>query len=391
MRSLDEHAAAKLDALDARALRRTLVATDRGDFPHVIRGGRRLVSFSCNDYLGLSTDPRVKAAAAAAIERWGTGAGASRLVTGNHPPLEALEAQLAAMKGSEAACVFGSGYLANIGVLGVLAGPGDLVLIDALAHSCLYAGATLSGATIIRFPHNDVDAAAGLLATHRGAHRHALVVTETVFSMDGDRAPLAALAGRAGANDTWLMADDAHGLGLASDASAKIEVPLAMGTLSKAVGSYGGYCCASRAVVDLLKTRARSLVYSTALPPASVAAAAAALDIIAAEPALTRAPLARARLFTQLMGLPEAQSAIVPVVLGAAEVALEVSARLETAGFLVVAIRPPTVPPGTARLRLAFCAGHDEADIARLVEALRGLLDATASIDAGRTLCPASS
>ncbi len=392
MRSLDEYAAAKLDALDARALRRTPVATDRGGFPHVIRGGHRLLSFSCNDYLGLSTDPRVKAAATAAIERWGTGAGASRLVTGNHPPLEALEAKLAAMKGSEAACVFGSGYLANIGVLGVLAGPGDLVLIDALAHSCLYAGATLSGATIIRFPHNDVDAAAGLLATHRGAHRHALVVTETVFSMDGDRAPLAALGHLAAAHDTWLMADDAHGLGLAApDASAKIDVPLAMGTLSKAVGSYGGYCCASRAVVDLLKTRARSLVYSTALPPASAAAAAAALDIIAAEPALARAPLARARLFTRTTGLPEAQSAIVPVVLGSAEAALDVSARLEADGFLVVAIRPPTVPPGTARLRLAFCAGHEEADVARLSAALRGLIGAAAPTDGGRTLCQASS
>ena len=360
------------------------------DFPYVVRGGRRLVSFSCNDYFGLSTDPRVKAAAVAAVERWGTGAGASRLVTGNHPPLEALEAKLAAMKGSEAACVFGSGYLANIGVLGVFAGPSDLVLIDALAHSCLYAGATLSGATVVRFPHNDVAAVADLLAKHRDSHRHALVVTETVFSMDGDRAPLAALARLARARDAWLMTDDAHGLGLGSSEGAS-DVPLAMGTLSKAVGSYGGYCCASRAVVDLLKTRARSLVYSTALPPASVAAAAAALDIIEAEPELTRAPLARARLFTGSMGLPDAQSAIVPLVLGSAEAALDVSTRLEADGFLVVAIRPPTVPPGTARLRLAFCAGHDEADIARLAAALRGMIGEAVLTDAGRTLCLASS
>ena len=395
MRSLDTFAAAKLDALDARALRRTLVETDRGGFPHVIRHGRRLISFSCNDYLGLSTDPRVKAAATAAVERWGTGAGASRLVTGNHPLHAALEAKLAAMKGSEAACLFGSGYLANVGVLGALAGPGDLVLIDASAHNCLNAGAALSGAEAIRFAHNDVEAVAALLARHRGARRHVLVVTETVFSMDGDWAPLDALARLAAAHDAWLMADDAHGFGIAGRGAAPLplaqaplaQAPLAMGTLSKALGSYGGYCCASRPVVDLLKTRARPLIYSTALPPASVAAAAAALDIIAAEPELARAPLAKARLFTGAMGLPEAQSAIVPLVLGSAEAALAASARLEEAGFLVVAIRPPTVPPGTARLRLAFCAGHDEADVARLAATLHAVIGAGIE----RTPCPASS
>lgn len=384
MRSLDTFAAAKLDALDARSLRRTLVETDRGAFPQVVRHGRRLISFSCNDYLGLSTDARVKAAAAAAIERWGTGAGASRLVTGNHPLHARLEAKLAAMKRSEAACLFGSGYLANIGVLGALAGPDDLVLIDALAHNCLNAGAALSGAEVIRFPHNDVEAVAALLAGHRDAYRHALLVTETVFSMDGDRAPLAALARIATAHDAWLLADDAHGLGLAEHDSC--AVPLAMGTLSKALGSYGGYCCASRPVVDLLKTRARSLIYSTALPPASVAAAEAALDIVAAEPDLARAPLRKARLFTALTGLPDATSAIVPVILGSAEAALDASTRLEAAGFLVVAIRPPTVPAGTARLRLAFCAGHDDVDIARLADALRAI-----AAEPQRTLCPASS
>ena len=193
MRSLDTYAAAKLDALEARALRRSLVETDRGAFPQVIRHGRRLISFSCNDYLGLSVDARVKTAAAAALDRWGAGAGASRLVTGNHPLHAGLERKLAAMKGSEAACLFGSGYLANVGVLGALAGPEDLVLIDALAHNCLNAGAALSGATLALFAHNDVEALADLLASRRDRHRHALIVTETVFSMDGDRAPLAAL------------------------------------------------------------------------------------------------------------------------------------------------------------------------------------------------------
>ena len=196
------------------------------------------------------------------------------------------------------------------------------------------------------------------------------------------------------------MADDAHGFGVGGhedeDGGDHAHVPIAMGTLSKAVGSYGGYCCASRPVIDLLETRARSLVYSTALPPACVAAADTALDIIAAEPTLTLAPLRKARLFTDLMGLPPARSAIVPVVLDSAEAALAASARLEQAGFLVVAIRPPTVPTGTARLRLAFCAGHEEADIGRLAGTLRAIMAETERSESRRTeiertSCPASS
>ena len=235
-----------------------------------------------NDYLGLSTDPRVKAAAAAAIAVHGVGAGASRLVTGNHPLYAALEARLAAMKGTEAACVFGSGYLANIGVLGALAGPDDFIVIDELAHACLNAGASLSRATIASFRHNDAGHADAILLELRGRHRNALLVTETVFSMDGDRAPLADLADIAIRHDTWLMSDDAHGFGVVEPARA--TAPLQMGTLSKAVGGYGGYCCASASVVALLKTRARSLIYTTALPPATVAAALSALDIIDADP-----------------------------------------------------------------------------------------------------------
>lgn len=385
MDSLDQFATAKLDQLDALALRRTLAETGRGAFPYVDREGRRLLSFSCNDYLGLSTHPAVKAAAIAAIRAEGSGAGASRLVTGNHPLYRALETRLAAMKGTEAACVFGSGYLANIGVLGVLAGPPDLIVIDELAHACLNAGAQLSRAAVLRFRHNEAGAAAALLAEHRGAHRHAIVVTETVFSMDGDRAPLEALATMAARHDAWLMTDDAHGFGVID--RADVAVPLQMGTLSKAIGSYGGYCCASRAVIDLIVTRARSLIYSTALPPSTAAASLAALDVIAADPDLAAAPLRKARHFTRLAGLPEAQSAIVPVVIGTPEAALAVSSRLADAGFLVAPIRPPTVPAGTARLRFAFSASHPDAEIERLAATLRdipGLLEE-------RSLCPACS
>lgn len=383
MLSLDRYAQAKLDALERRALRRTLADTARDEAPFVTRGGRRLLSFSCNDYLGLSHHPAVKAAAIAAVERYGAGAGASRLVTGNHPLFDALENRLAAMKGSEAAIVFGSGYLANIGVLGVLAGADDLVVIDELAHACLFAGARLSGARTLAFHHNDVDAAAALLSAHRAKHARALVVTETVFSMDGDRAPVAALAALAESHDAWLVTDDAHGFGL-DGGDATSRVPLRMGTLSKAIGGYGGYLAASAPVVALMRTRARSFVYSTGLPPASAAAALAALEIIDADPALRAAPRRKARRFTRALDLPDAESAIVPLVLGAPEAALAASAALERAGFLVTAIRPPTVPAGTARLRFAFCALHADDDIDRLAAIVRNEILV-------REPCPASS
>ena len=381
MRSLDHFAATKLDHLDGLALRRTLVDTGRGGFPYVTRDGQRLLSFSCNDYLGLSRHPEVKAAAARAIEDFGAGAGASRLVTGNHPLYAALEAKLATMKGTDAACVFGSGYLANVGVIGVLVARADLVLIDDLAHACLNAGASLSGATVMRFRHNDADHAGDLLAAHRHAHPHVLIVTETVFSMDGDRAPIAALATLAARHDAWLMTDDAHGT-FQPDA---IRAPLQVGTLSKAVGGYGGYLCASEPVVALMKTRARSLVYSTGLPPATIAGALAALTLIQERPDLATLPLARARSFTRELDLPEAQSPIVPLILGTPEAALAASAALARAGFLVTAIRPPTVPAGTARLRFAFSASHPEAEVLRLAATLRALGLAR------RLACPASS
>jgi 8-amino-7-oxononanoate synthase len=194
--------------------------------------------------------------------------------------------------------------------------------------------------------------------------------------MDGDLAPLAALGALGARYDAWLLADDAHGLGVIGGgrgavAATGAAVPLQMGTLSKSVGSYGGYLCASRAVIDLMVTRARTLIYSTGLPPAAVAAAVAALDIIASEPELVARPLAKARAFTRAAGLPEAQSAIVPVLLGDEGAALAAQSLLEAEGFLVAAIRPPTVPPGTARLRVAFTAGHPDDDVARLARIIR--------------------
>ena len=371
--SLDAFARQALDDLDARALRRRLIDTARGPGPIAHREGRTLVSFSCNDYLGLSDDPRVIAAGQEALARYGAGAGASRLVTGNHPVLAALEARLAAHKGKDAALVFGSGYMANLGIVPALAGPRDLVLVDALGHSCLFAGAQVSGATMLRFRHNDVGHLRDILAARRARHGRALILTERVFSMDGDRAPLDAILEVAAAHDAWTLVDDAHGLGVVE---AGARAPLEMGTLSKTLGSYGGYLCASREVIDLMTSRARSFVYTTGLPPASAAAALRALEIVEADPERAARPLALARRFTTRLGLPAAASPIVPVLVGAAEAALALSAALEARGYLVVAIRPPTVPAGTARLRVAFSAAHEAAQVDGLADALTDALRA---------------
>jgi len=378
MRSLDEFAGEKLEALDRAQLRRAPAVTARAGI-WAERDGRRLLSFSCNDYLNLSQHPEVIAAALDATARYGVGAGASRLVTGNHPLYAALEARLARLKGSAAACVFGSGYLANTGIIPALVGTDDLILVDELSHACIHAGAKLSGAAIKLYRHADTAHAGELLGAHRAGKQRVLIATDGVFSMDGDLAPLDALAQLAQRFDAWLLADDAHGLGVVgggrgssfANGHASVEVPLQMGTLSKAVGAYGGYLCASRAVIELMQTRARTYIYSTGLPPGVIAAATAALNVIEREPAYAAEPLRKARLFARALNLPEAQSAIVPVIVGDTDAALQASELLRDEGFLVVAIRPPTVPAGTARLRFAFTAQHPDADIERLAAIVR--------------------
>ena len=378
MHTLDAFAQDKLDELQRRGLRRALAETVREDGIWVERGGRRLLSFSCNDYLNLSQHPAVKQAAKAAIDRYGAGSGASRLVTGNHPLYAALEARLAAIKATEAAVVFGSGYLANTGIIPALTGRDGLVLLDALSHACIYAGAQLSRGRVLAFRHNEVAHARELLAAHRREHDRAMIVTDGVFSMDGDLAPVAELLALAQEYDAWLMTDDAHGLGVVGggrgssfDGNAHVPVPLQMGTLSKAVGAYGGYLCGSAAVIELMRNRARTLIYSTGLPPSVVAASIAALEVIEREPDYAALPVQKARAFTQLAGLPDAQSPIVPVVIGDENDALAASRLLEDEGFLAVAIRPPTVPAGSARLRLTFTAQHPDEAIERLAGVVR--------------------
>jgi len=379
--SLDDVADAKLAALERRRLRRRLTTTERTSASGATQNGRDLESFSCNDYLGLSRHPDVIAASLDATRRYGVGAGSSRLVNGNHPLYAELERKLAALKGTEDAVVFGSGYLTNVGTIPALVGHSDLIVIDELCHSCLLAGAELSGARVVEFRHNDVAHARALLIEQRARHRHCLLVTDGVFSMEGDLAPLPDLATLAEEHGAWLMSDDAHGLGVVGDGRGstfahgeRVDVPLQMGTLSKAAGAYGGYLCASEKVVELIRNRARTFVYSTGLPPGTVAAASRALDLIATNVDLVRRPLALARLFTGELDLSAAESPIVSIVLGSAEQALRASDELKLAGFLVPAIRPPTVPAGTSRLRFTFSAAHREERVRALAAAVRPLV-----------------
>ncbi|ABS61662.1 8-amino-7-oxononanoate synthase [Parvibaculum lavamentivorans DS-1] len=379
METLDGFAREKLDALEAQALRRRLVETDRREGAIAFREGRRLVSFCCNDYLNLSQHPDVKRAAVEATGKYGTGSGASRLVSGNHPLFGELERRLADWKQTEDCVVFGSGYMANMGIIPSLVREGDLIIADELSHACLLSGSKLSGARVAIFRHNDIAHLEELLGAHRGGAKHCLILTDGIFSMDGDAAPVEALAALAAQHDAWLMTDDAHGIGVVGHegrgssfmGERKAAVPLQMGTLSKAVGGYGGYLCASAPVVDLIRTRARTLIYSTGLPPAAVAASIAALDFIRGNPDYCKRPVEKARSFTRALGLADPVSPIVPLILGDAEVTLAASALLEAEGYLVTGIRPPTVPEGTARLRFTFTAEHDDADIARLATLVR--------------------
>ena len=368
MPALDDILQQKIAIMAAKHLKRELRVIQRLDGVRVLCEGRELISFSCNDYLGLSQHNEVKKAALSATEKYGTGAGASRLVTGNHPLYGELEQTLARYKGTPSSVIFGSGYLANLGTITALMGKNDLIIADKLSHACMIDAARLSGATLLRFAHNNLEHCEMLLQSHAHEHQHTLILTETVFSMDGDRAPVVALSTLAKKYGAWLLTDDAHGLGVLPKHNSPADIQ--MGTLSKGAGSYGGYVCGSEVLVDYLKTAARSFIYSTGLPPADIAASIAAINIIETDKTLGEKPLNNARLFTSLLGMEPAQSAIVPIIIGESEKALQASKMLEEKGFLVAAIRTPTVPEGTARLRIAFSALHEKSDI----EALAGII-----------------
>jgi len=329
--------------------------------------GRDVVSFASNDYLGLTTHPAVVAAAHEALDRWGTGSGASRLIVGSRPGHDELEHDLADWKGAERALLLPTGFAANLAVLTVLAGPDVLVCSDELNHASIIDGCRLARAKVEVFPHRDLDHLAALLAA---ADRPAVVVSDTVFSMDGDLADVAGLAELCARHDALLVLDEAHAvLGPELPPEVGAEV-VRVGTLSKMLGALGGFVVGAAPIIDLLVNRARPFIFTTAPTPADTAAARAALAVL-------RSPegdALRARLRHAVERVrPGHPSPIVPVVLGHEDVALAASARLLEQGILVPAIRPPTVPPGTSRLRVALSAAHTDEMLDALLGALAGL------------------
>lgn len=378
--SLDHFAANKLEQIAHAGLTRQTRPIVRAEDMAATRNGENFISFADNDYLGLSMHPSVKEAAASAAQLYGGGSGASRLVTGDHILYQEVEERIARLKNTESALVFGSGFMANISIIPTLMGADDLIIADRLVHASMHAGIKLSGATLLLFDHNDVSSAAGLLKSHRHKYPHTLLLAEGIYSMDGDLAPIKDLATLAKNNDAWFMVDDAHGLGVVGEGKGSVHatnatgmVPLQMGTLSKAVGAYGGYLAASEAVISLMKNRARAFIYTTALPPATLAAANAALEIIETDKELVSKPVAHAQYFAKALNLGTPQSPIVPIIIGTAEEALKASQFLEEHGFIVTAFRPPTVPENTSRLRFCFSASHNKHDIDTLISLVKSL------------------
>lgn len=351
---------------DAGRLRQCVAFDGQG--PQGLVNGREVVSFASNDYLGLTQHPRVREAAHAAIDRWGTGAGASRLVTGTRSLHCELEEELARCHGAERGLVFPTGFSANLGLVTTL-GAADVTLFsDQLNHASVIDGCRLSKATTQVYRHLDMDHLESLLKATPGRK---IILTETVFSMDGDVAPVEQLAQLADRYAALLVLDEAHAvLGPQILPSASAPEIVRMGTLSKTLGSMGGWICGSRALIDLLVNRARSFIYTTGLTPADTAAALAALRISAGEEGRQlRARLRRA--VDQIRaGHP---SPIIPIIQGADAAAVAAAAALFEQGIHVPAIRPPTVPPGTARLRIALSAAHDDDMLARLSSALRSM------------------
>ncbi|MEA3211766.1 MAG: glycine C-acetyltransferase [Chthoniobacter sp.] len=379
----------ELAELRARSLLRRLREFDSPQQPTMETAGKQLVNFSSNDYLGLATEPALREAAKAAIDQYGVGAGASRLVCGTLSPHVRLEERLAEFKRTEAALTFSSGYATALGALGALLQKDDVVILDKLSHACLIDGAKLSGAVMRVFPHNHL----GRLESHlKWAREHypqarVVVATESVFSMDGDWAALPEIVEIKNRYGALLLLDEAHavgvigqnGRGLADQLGLVGEIDIQMGTLSKALGGSGGYICGGRRLVDLVINRARSFIYSTAPSPAVAAAGVAAVEFIMSPAGERRRQQLRSNLTQFATEMPrlfadgkKLQSAIIPIILGQPEAAVEAAQRLADKGFFVAAIRFPTVARDAARLRVTLSARHTPKQISGLCALLRG-------------------
>jgi 8-amino-7-oxononanoate synthase len=396
MDAFEHELSSRLTDLRDQGLFRELRRVDAAQSTRIEVGGQALLNFSSNDYLGLANEPALKEAAIKAVERFGAGAGASRLICGSLAPYHELEEALASFKGTAAALSFGTGYAAALGTICALTGPDDVIVLDKLVHACIVDAARLSGAKLRVFAHNDLAGLERILqwAQGRSAKARTLVVTESVFSMDGDHAPLRELVRLKERYGAWLMVDEAHATGLhgtnrrglAEELGVGKGIEIQMGTLGKALGASGGYICGSRALIEYLTNRARTFIFSTAPVPAAAAAATAGIRFVQSHAgqerrnvlwervrefsARLRPTAASANAWSAAKPLP---TAIIPLVLGAEDRAVAAAATLRDQGIFIPAIRYPTVARGQARLRLTLTAGHTKADLAQLLSALESL------------------
>ena len=378
---------ARLDELAAAELLRRPAELDSPCGPAVTVAGRRVMCLCSNDYLGLADDPAVKAAAVEAIKRWGVGAGASRLISGTMTPHVELERRLGEFKGAQAAIVTSTGWMANHAAICTLVQAGDLILCDKLNHASVIDAARASGARLRTYAHRDVGRLRSLLQRHRASGRRCLIVTDSLFSMDGDLAPLAEIAALKKRFDALLLVDEAHatgvlgahGRGAAELMGVEADVDVTVGTLSKALGAMGGFIAGPKVLIETLVNKARPYIYTTAPPPCVCAAAIRGLQIVQSQPQRRQKLLAlagrlRSRLRAAGGDTGDSDGQIIPVILGPAGRALDLSRQLMEAGFLVPAIRPPTVPRGASRLRVSLSAAHDSGDIDRFAEAMERLI-----------------
>jgi 8-amino-7-oxononanoate synthase len=384
MSFFNEWIASTTATLNAQGVWRTIPDMDHGADLVVVVDGQEVLNLASNNYLGLAGKKAMKDAAIRAVDVYGTSSGASRLVTGTYGLYSQLETALAEFKHQEACLVFGSGYAANLGLVTGLADRGSVVFSDRLNHASIVDGIVLSRARHVRYRHNDMDHLRYCLEKNRDVPRKFLI-TDSVFSMDGDRADLCSIVSLCREYDAVVMVDEAHatgvlgnGRGLACELGLEKEIPIHMGTLSKGIGAYGGFVCARKDIIDLLVNRARSFVFSTSLPPCAVAAGLCGIDTVRSDPGAGRSLLnasARIREFLRSLRFDVGTSTtqIIPVIIGDNETTLRARDDLLASGVLVSAIRPPTVPRNTARLRLALRADMREEHFVRIMEAFKGL------------------
>jgi 8-amino-7-oxononanoate synthase len=391
MSRFDEELGRRLTAIREQGLFRELRQVDTPQGTRIEVAGRTLVNFSSNDYLGLANHPALKDAAIRAVEKFGAGSGSARLICGSLAPHHELEEALAAFKGTEATLAFSSGYATALGTIPALVGKEDIIIVDKLVHACIVDAARLSGAKLRVFAHNDLDDLKRILRWAKTASRNTqnatriLIVTESIFSMDGDAAPLAELVALKKKYGAWLMVDEAHATGLygtkrrglAEEQGVGGQIEIQMGTLGKALGSSGGYICGSRKLIDFLINRARSFIFSTAPVPATAAAATAAIALVQSNSGEERRNLLWQRVgeLRAKLAFPNSQlsSAIIPIHVGDDTKAMQLAATLRDHGLFIPAVRYPTVARGAARLRVTLTAAHTAHDIAHLFTALKAV------------------